>query len=100
MENDTKSPAGWLQEASNIQRITKKKQAVQIVVYNLPNRDCSAKASAGELEVANGGEERYKDFINEIVRELKRFPDVRVVLQLETDAIGNLVTGLCEHSCY
>jgi cellulose 1,4-beta-cellobiosidase len=74
--------------------LTRKKQVVQIVVYNLPNRDCSAEASAGELSVNDDGEAKYRDFIDRIVRELQRFPQIRVVLQLETDAIGNLVTNL------
>lgn len=29
---------------------------VQIVVYNLPDRDCSAKASDGELHLSDAGE--------------------------------------------
>ena len=69
-------------------------------MYNLPNRDCSAKASAGELDVNNGGEERYKEFIEQIARDRRRFPHVRVVLQLETDAIGNLVTNLGKKSVF
>lgn len=29
---------------------------VQMVVYNLPDRDCAAKASDGELKLSDGGE--------------------------------------------
>jgi cellulose 1,4-beta-cellobiosidase len=34
----------WLTEAARVQKLTGKKQVVQIEVYNLPDRDCSAKA--------------------------------------------------------
>jgi hypothetical protein len=34
----------WLAEAARVQKLTGKKQVVQIEVYNLPDRDCSAKA--------------------------------------------------------
>ncbi|KAG8684621.1 hypothetical protein FRC08_013596, partial [Ceratobasidium sp. 394] len=51
---DTKavgSISGYLKDASAIQKKTGKKQIVQLVVYNLPDRDCSAKASDGELHL-------------------------------------------------
>lgn len=63
-------------------------------VYDLPNRDCAAKASAGELAVENGGEERYKtDFIDKIAVELAAHPGQRVAIILEPDSIPNLVTN-------
>ncbi|KAG6843818.1 hypothetical protein H0H87_012969 [Tephrocybe sp. NHM501043] len=91
--------AGWLREARGVQAITGKQQVVQIEIYNLPDRDCSAKASSGELVVAEGGEEKYKTFIQKIRQELQKFPDIRVVLQLETDSIGNLVSNLAVPKC-
>lgn len=36
--------SGWLNEARAIQTLTGKKQVVQLEVYNLPDRDCSAGA--------------------------------------------------------
>ncbi|KAH8823541.1 putative cellulose 1,4-beta-cellobiosidase II precursor [Flagelloscypha sp. PMI_526] len=84
----------WLKEARSIQRSTRKPQIVQVEVYNLPDRDCGAKASAGELSLSENGLERYKtEFIAPIVAILKKYPDVRVAIGLETDAIGNFVTG-------
>ncbi|KAG5651301.1 hypothetical protein H0H81_009126 [Sphagnurus paluster] len=91
--------SGWLREAEQIQKLTGKKQVVQIEVYNLPDRDCGAKASAGELDLAKGGEEKYKNFIQQVKKELLKFPNVRVVLGLETDAIGNMVTSLDNPKC-
>lgn len=83
----------WLKEAQDVEFRTKKKQVVQLVVYDLPDRDCSAKASSGEFDLADGGEEKYKVFIQQVHAQLARFPNIRVVIQLETDAIGNFVTG-------
>ncbi|PVF93598.1 putative cellulose 1,4-beta-cellobiosidase II precursor [Serendipita vermifera] len=91
--------SGWLTEAALVQKLTGKKQVVQIQVYNLPDRDCSAKASAGELSFADGGEEKYKAYIQSIVKELKKFPQLRIVIGLETDSIGNLVTNLSVPKC-
>ncbi|KAF8058671.1 putative cellulose 1,4-beta-cellobiosidase II precursor [Lyophyllum atratum] len=79
--------ANWLREAELTQKITGKKQVVQIEIYNLPDRDCSAKV---QLE---------QTFIQQVKKELQRFSNVRVVLQLETDAIGNLVTNLAVPKC-
>lgn len=50
-------------EAYALQKISKKK-IVELVVYNLPDRDCSAHPSDGELKLANGGEAKYKESIN------------------------------------
>ncbi|PVF92826.1 putative cellulose 1,4-beta-cellobiosidase II precursor [Serendipita vermifera] len=90
---------GWLTEAARVQKQTGKKQVVQLEVYNLPDRDCSANASSGELSYADGGEEKYKAWIQSIVKELKKFPQLRIVIGLETDSIGNLVTNLSVPKC-
>jgi cellulose 1,4-beta-cellobiosidase len=69
-------------------------------VYNLPNRDCAAKASAGELSLENGGEERYKtEFIDKIAAQLAAHPSQRAAIILETDSIPNLVTNLDLPKC-
>jgi len=36
-------------------------QLVQIVVYDLPDRDCAAAASNGEFSIADGGAAKYKE---------------------------------------
>jgi cellulose 1,4-beta-cellobiosidase len=46
------------------QKRTRQKQLVQIVVYNLPDRDCSAKASDGEFHLSDDGLNKYKGFID------------------------------------
>ena len=42
------------------------KQLLQIVVYDLPDRDCAALASNGEFSVANDGVAKYKNYIDQI----------------------------------
>lgn len=67
----------------------------QLVVYNLPGRDCAALASNGEL----GPEEidRYQDeYIDPIVDILADYQDtdLRVVTTIEIDSLPNLVTNV------
>ncbi|WAX76876.1 glycoside hydrolase family 6 protein [Streptomyces sp. KMM 9044] len=67
---------------------------VQLVIYNLPGRDCSALASNGELGPTEIG--RYKteyiDPIAEILGEEKYAP-LRIVTTVEIDSLPNLVTN-------
>ncbi|CAE6383720.1 unnamed protein product [Rhizoctonia solani] len=91
--------SGYLKDAAAIQKSTGKKQIVQLVVYNLPERDCSAKASDGELHLNNAGEARYEAYIKAVASQLQRYPDVSVAVALEPDSIGNLVTNLAVPKC-
>jgi cellulose 1,4-beta-cellobiosidase len=75
------------------------KTLVQIVVYDLPDRDCHAKASNGEYSIANGGEAKYKAYIDAIVNQVKLYPTVRVVAIIEPDSLANLVTNLSDPKC-
>ncbi|MFC7484374.1 glycoside hydrolase family 6 protein [Luedemannella flava] len=56
-------------DAALAQQTSSGKQVVAtIVIYDLPNRDCSALASAGELLIANDGLNKYKSqYIDPIV---------------------------------
>jgi cellulose 1,4-beta-cellobiosidase len=45
-------------------------ELLQIVVYDLPDRDCAALASNGEFSIADGGEEKYYDYIDQIVEQI------------------------------
>jgi cellulose 1,4-beta-cellobiosidase len=54
-------------------------------VYNFPDRDCSAKASAGELHLDQDGLNRYKnEYIDPIVDLLKEFRDIRIIIAYGT----------------
>ena len=89
----------YLADASSIQSSTGKKQLVQIVVYDLPDRDCAAKASNGEFSIANNGQANYYNYIDQIVAQVKKYPDVRVVAVIEPDSLANLVTNLNVQKC-
>jgi cellulose 1,4-beta-cellobiosidase len=67
---------------------------VLFAVYDLPDRDCSATASAGELD-AKTGEQKYKDqFIAPIAAEFKKHPSLRIATILEPDSLPNIATNL------
>ncbi|WP_437811716.1 glycoside hydrolase family 6 protein [Sorangium sp. So ce1078] len=71
-----------------------------IVVYDLPNRDCFAEASNGELRVENGGVERYRnEFIAPIKQILAAHPNQRIVAIIEPDSLPNLATNLGKKDC-
>lgn len=75
------------------------KQLVQIVVYDLPDRDCAAAASNGEFSIANGGAAKYKEYIDGIATAIKAYPDVRVVAVIEPDSLANMVTNMNVAKC-
>lgn len=70
------------------------------VLYDLPNRDCAAHSSAGELAVDHGGEARYRtDFIDPIASALAAHPSQRAVVLLEPDSLANLATNMAIPTC-
>ncbi len=70
------------------------------VIYNLPDRDCHANASHGELRVATGGLETYKTaFIDKIAAAFKARPDQRIVAIVEPDSLPNIATNLSDPRC-
>ncbi|MFE9022509.1 glycoside hydrolase family 6 protein [Streptomyces sp. NPDC007808] len=67
---------------------------VQLVIYNLPGRDCSALASNGELGPTEIG--RYKtEYIDPIAAILAdpKYRSLRIVNAIEIDSLPNLVTN-------
>jgi len=73
---------------------------VQLVLYNLPNRDCSGGESGGEFQVANNGLELYKhEFIDQYAEALAAASDISFAVILEPDALANLVTNQGVPSC-
>ncbi|CAE6413551.1 unnamed protein product [Rhizoctonia solani] len=89
----------YLADAQAKYESTGKKQIVQIVVYDLPDRDCHALASNGELSSANGGEAIYKQYIDDIAAWVTKYPQIRVVAVVEPDSLANLVTNLSDPRC-
>jgi cellulose 1,4-beta-cellobiosidase len=53
------------------------------VVYDLPNRDCAALSSNGELTVANDGLNKYKKYID-------KYPETSIALVIgKTDIVNS-----------
>jgi cellulose 1,4-beta-cellobiosidase len=91
---------GWLDEAKKQQDSSGVPTMSVIVVYNLPNRDCSAESSAGELKVEENGEARYRtEFIDPITAQFKAHPDQPIAVILEPDSLGNMATNMALPKC-
>lgn len=75
---------------------------ITIVVYDLPNRDCAALASNGELLVAQDGLNKYKtmyiDAIMSILNQPK-YSALRIAAIIEPDSLPNLITNLSMSTC-
>src|SRR5262245_60360468 len=70
------------------------------VVYDLPNRDCAALASNGELSVDANGLDIYEhQYIDPIAAALAAHPNQRIVLLIEPDSLGNIATNLSVPRC-
>jgi cellulose 1,4-beta-cellobiosidase len=73
-----------------------------IVIYDLPDRDCAALASNGELSIADSGlsyyEHSYIDPIAQILSDYANTP-LRVVTVIEPDSLPNLVTNQSVANC-
>lgn len=61
----------YLADASALGKSTGTKQLLQIVIYDLPDRDCAAKASNGEFSIANNGQANYYNYIDQIVAQIQ-----------------------------
>ncbi|KDQ50909.1 glycoside hydrolase family 6 protein [Jaapia argillacea MUCL 33604] len=89
----------YLANAQALQTSSGQNQLVQIVVYDLPDRDCAAGWSDGEFTIANNGVANYEAYIDSIVAQVKQYPDVRVVAIIEPFSLANLVTNLNIQKC-
>ncbi|MFC6084309.1 glycoside hydrolase family 6 protein [Sphaerisporangium aureirubrum] len=75
---------------------------IQFVIYNLPNRDCSALASNGELKIAENGLNRYKtEYIDPITSIMadSAYRNLRIIAIVEIDSLPNLVTNTNIAAC-
>lgn len=75
---------------------------VTIVVYDLPDRDCAALASNGELSSASGGLATYRtQYIDRIAAILGRsaYAGLRIIAVIEPDSYPNMVTNMSKPAC-
>src|SRR3984885_9246782 len=75
---------------------------VEIVIYDLPGRDCAALASNGEIPATAAGLTEYEtQYINPIASILQQFASspIRVVAIIEPDSLPNVVTNQSKSAC-
>ncbi|MDF3013994.1 MAG: cellobiohydrolase, partial [Cellvibrio sp.] len=75
---------------------------IQVVVYDLPNRDCHALASNGELTQGAEGTLRYRTEYIDVLAEIfsdSKYRNLRIVAIIEPDSLPNLVTNLSDPDC-
>jgi cellulose 1,4-beta-cellobiosidase len=90
----------FLDEAKKQQLASGQPTLSVFVLCNLPNRDCAAKASAGELSVEANGEARYrKEFIDPIVAQFEAHAGQPIVAIIEPDSLANMTTNMFEPKC-
>jgi cellulose 1,4-beta-cellobiosidase len=98
----TRTLAGHLDAAEQQASTSSKPIVMTIVIYDLPDRDCAALASNGELSIANHGlatyETRYIDVIAAQLRQAK-YRNLRIAAVIEPDSLPNLVTNLGVGRC-
>ena len=77
---------------------------VELVIYDLPDRDCAALASNGEISIAANPpsqplsgiqtyEQNYIDPIFNILSTFSTNPNIRFVLVIEDDSLPNMITN-------
>ncbi|KAF8884063.1 cellulase [Gymnopilus junonius] len=89
----------YLGNASAMQQSSGQEVLVQIVIYDLPDRDCAAAASNGEFSISDNGQANYFNYINQIVTIIQQFPDVHIIAVIEPDSLANMVTNLSVEKC-
>jgi cellulose 1,4-beta-cellobiosidase len=75
---------------------------VEIVIYDLPGRDCAALASNGEIPATAAGLTEYESqYIDPIAAILSQFAtsNIRVVAIIEPDSLPNVVTNQSIAAC-
>jgi len=107
----TKTVQGILTDAASKSPIP----LVVFIVYDLPNRDCHAKASNGEIccypnsdgtcnydqsgDCAQGIQTYKTKYIDPLVAVFKQFPTVPIVTVIEPDSLPNLATNQGDPHC-
>lgn len=82
------------------------KMVVQIIIYDVPDRDCSAAASNGEIacedsSCAAGIQTYQTKYIDPIVNILKqsKYSELTIVALIEPDSLPNLATNMNVAKC-
>ncbi len=90
----------FLDEAKQQQSASGQPTLSVYVLCDLPNRDCAANASAGELLVEADGVARYqKEFIDPIAAQFQAYPDQPIAVIVEPDSLANFTTNMHFPKC-
>lgn len=90
----------WLEGAEQQSRAAGRPAVPVFVIYDLPNRDCAAKASNGELKIEEDGERRYREeYIDVIAAHFRAHSEQRIVAVIEPDSLPNLISNLGVKKC-
>ncbi len=83
------------------QQVADQPVVITLVIYDLPDRDCAALASNGEISMTGNGtlsgiqeyEQNYITPIYNILQSYATNPNLRFVLVIEPDSLPNLITN-------
>jgi cellulose 1,4-beta-cellobiosidase len=90
----------YLDDALAQQTSSGQQVVTTFVVYDLPNRDCAANSSNGELTGDATGSQRYRDeYIAPIAKALSTHTSQRIALIIEPDSLPNLATNMDKPKC-
>jgi cellulose 1,4-beta-cellobiosidase len=96
------SLTGYLDAAEQQAASSSEPIVATFVIYDLPDRDCAALASNGELTIANNGLQTYEhSYIDPIAADFSqsKYSNLRIVAIIEPDSLPNLVTNLNIANC-
>lgn len=86
--------ATTITDARAQQKRTGQQPIIGLVLYNLPDRDCSGGQSTGEFTTASDGLNKYKaKFVDAFAVAISKAPDLTFAIILEPDSLGNLITN-------
>ncbi|WP_035697603.1 glycoside hydrolase family 6 protein, partial [Glycomyces tenuis] len=94
-DGDPGSTGGWGLQEHLDEAVTQGADLIQVVIYNLPGRDCAALASNGKLgpDEIDAYKTEYIDVIVDIMSD-PAYADLRIVNVIEIDSLPNLVTNV------
>jgi cellulose 1,4-beta-cellobiosidase len=100
----TSGRTGLAAQLNNALTKTTAPETVEIVIYDLPGRDCAALASNGEIPATSAGlttyETQYIDPIAAILSQAKYAnSNLRIVAIIEPDSLPNIVTNQSKSAC-
>ena len=83
------------------QRLHDSGQAVSVsfVIYDLPDRDCAAGASNGELSGSDGLVHYKHDYIDALAAIFASYSDLEIVAFVEPDSLANIATNMGVQKC-